>query len=100
MIFCGSAAFQVSAWITNIGLSGARLRRNAGSILALAVAGRAAENAPLTSQAFKETARRITQGNLPDTSDLIERVYGSADFKRGVATFLGKTRTLPDWTGD
>ncbi|WP_062226001.1 enoyl-CoA hydratase [Aureimonas frigidaquae] len=65
-----------------------------------AVAGRAAENAPLTSRAFKETARRITQGNLPDTSDLIERVYGSADFKRGVATFLGKTRTLPDWTGD
>ncbi|QEO99043.1 hypothetical protein XOCgx_4056 [Xanthomonas oryzae pv. oryzicola] len=38
MIFCGSAAFQVSAWITNIGWSGERLRRNAGLVLALDVA--------------------------------------------------------------
>jgi len=61
---------------------------------------RAAENAPLTTRATKETIRRMGRANLPDIDDLIEQVYGSADFRRGVEAFLARTRKLPDWTGD
>ncbi|WP_420139856.1 enoyl-CoA hydratase [Sphingomonas sp.] len=61
---------------------------------------RAAENAPLTTAATKEMLRRLRYAGLPDVEDLIAQVYGSADFRRGVATFLGGTKTLPDWTGD
>lgn len=61
---------------------------------------RAAENAPLTTRATKETIRRMGHANLPDVDDLIEQVYGSADFRRGVEAFLARTRKLPHWTGD
>jgi len=61
---------------------------------------RAAENAPLTTRATKETIRRMRHANLPNIDDLIEQVYGSADFRRGVEAFLARTRKLPDWTGD
>jgi len=37
---------------------------------------------------------------LPDVEDLIAMVYGSADFRRGVANFLSGNKTLPDWTGE
>src|SRR5690606_20885326 len=47
------------------------------------VCARAAENAPLTTRATKETLRRMTLENLPDVEGIIEQVYGSADFKRG-----------------
>src|SRR3546814_11093396 len=59
-----------------------------------ALARRAAENAPLTTRATKETIRRMTFGALPDVEDLIAQVYGSADFRRGVADFLARTKKL------
>lgn len=61
---------------------------------------RAAENAPLTTAATKEMLRRMRYASLPDVEDLIAKVYGSADFRRGVATFLGGTKTLPAWAGE
>jgi len=61
---------------------------------------RAAENAPLTTAATKEMLRRMRYAALPDVEDLIGQVYGSADFRRGVATFLSGTKTLPGWTGE
>jgi enoyl-CoA hydratase/carnithine racemase len=65
-----------------------------------ALCQRAAENAPLTTQATKATIRQMTFADLPDVENLIEQVYGSADFRRGVADFLARTKTLPSWTGD
>ena len=61
---------------------------------------RAAENAPLTTRATKEMLRRMRYANLPDVEDLIAMVYGSADFRRGVANFLSGNKTLPDWAGE
>lgn len=62
---------------------------------------RAAANAPLTTQATKEAIRRMTRDALPNIDDLIELVYGSEDFKRGVHAFLEKKskKDPPDWTG-
>jgi len=62
---------------------------------------RAAANAPLTTQATKEAIRRMTREALPNIDDLIELVYGSEDFKRGVHAFLEKKskKDPPDWTG-
>jgi enoyl-CoA hydratase/carnithine racemase len=65
-----------------------------------ALCARAAENAPLTTRATKESLRRMTFGNLPELEDLIAQVYGSADFRRGVADFLARTKRVPDWSGD
>jgi len=61
---------------------------------------RAAENAPLTTRTTKEAIRRMTLEGLPDVQDLIERVYGSKDFRRGVQEFLAKTKKTPIWSGD
>jgi enoyl-CoA hydratase len=63
----------------------------------LALCQRAAENAPLTSQASKTALWRIIYANLPNTDDLTEKVYGSADFKSGVRSFLNKEKRI--WTG-
>lgn len=65
-----------------------------------ALCRRAAENAPLTTRATKEMLRRMRYANLPDVEDLIAMVYGSADFRRGVANFLAGNKTLPDWAGE
>ncbi len=54
-------------------------------------------NAPLTLSASKEALRRVSRRDIDPADDLISRVYGSEDFKRGVAAFVGKTK--PDWTG-
>jgi enoyl-CoA hydratase/carnithine racemase len=59
-----------------------------------------ASNAPLTVRASKEMARRLAARHRltsPDTRDLIELCYGSADFREGVAAFLAKRP--PHWTG-
>jgi enoyl-CoA hydratase len=64
-----------------------------------ALCGLAAANAPLTTGVTKEALRRWRNGNLPAIDDLIELVYGSADFKLGVRHFLGGNRTPPDWSG-
>jgi hypothetical protein len=42
----------------------------------------------------------MTYDALPDIEPLIAQVYGSADFRRGVADFLAKTKRVPDWTGE
>lgn len=62
---------------------------------------RAAANAPLTTRVTKEALRRMTRATLPNIDDLIEIVYGSEDFKRGVQAFLEKKskKEPPDWTG-
>jgi len=58
-----------------------------------------ADNAPLTIRATKEMTRRLMDGRYAAHSDtdLIEMCYMSADFKKGVAAFLTKSR--PQWTG-
>jgi enoyl-CoA hydratase len=65
----------------------------------VALCTRAAENAPLTTRATKETLRRMSLDGLPNVEDIIEQVYGSADFKRGVEAFLARTKTVPQWSG-
>lgn len=62
-----------------------------------ALCQRAAENAPLTSQASKTALWRLVYANLPDTDDLTAKVYGSADFKSGVRSFLKKEKRV--WSG-
>jgi enoyl-CoA hydratase/carnithine racemase len=56
-------------------------------------------NAPLTTRASKEMIRRLAYANLPNVDDLIEQVYGSEDFKRGVRNFLEKNKSTPQWSG-
>ncbi|MBO9670421.1 MAG: enoyl-CoA hydratase/isomerase family protein [Sphingobium sp.] len=76
------------------------LERDALDAEVAALCTRAAENAPLTTRATKETIRRMAFGDLPDVEDLIAQIYGSADFRRGVADFLAKTKRVPEWSGD
>ena len=59
-----------------------------------------AANAPLTIRATKELNRRLMEARrLPPGADrdLIELCYTSADFREGVAAFLGKRK--PQWEG-
>jgi enoyl-CoA hydratase/carnithine racemase len=58
---------------------------------------RLGESAPLTMRATREAMRRIATEDLPSGDDLIRSVYGSADFKAGVAAFIAKRR--PVWNG-
>jgi hypothetical protein len=46
--------------------------------------------APLTMWATKESLRRLMFRDLPDGSDIVHRVYSSADFKVGNAAFVEK----------
>ena len=59
-----------------------------------------AANAPLTIRASKEMIRRIQEHRRMESSlgrDLIVSCYASADFREGIAAFLGKRP--PRWTG-
>ncbi|MDE1918274.1 MAG: enoyl-CoA hydratase/isomerase family protein [Sphingomonadales bacterium] len=76
------------------------VERDALETEAEALCQRAAENAPLTTRVTKETLLRGQKALLPDIEDLIALVYGSADFRKGVAQFLARTKTLPDWAGE
>jgi enoyl-CoA hydratase/carnithine racemase len=54
-------------------------------------------HAPLSMWAAKEAVRRLRRSQLPDGDDIVERVYGSADFHAAVAAFTGKKEMR--WTG-
>jgi enoyl-CoA hydratase len=58
---------------------------------------RLAAHAPLTMRAAKEAIRRNMLRGVGEGEDLIVEVYGSRDFRTGVASFLAKER--PAWTG-
>ena len=47
--------------------------------------------------ATKQAVARLRRATLPDGDDLVERVYGSADFAGGVAAFGSHRR--PTWEG-
>ena len=54
--------------------------------------------APLTLHATKEMVRRIRARLMPDeASDLVALCYTSADFREGVAAFIGRRK--PVWKG-
>ncbi len=73
---------------------------DAAAVLARAqeLARTMAAHAPLTLQVTKEALRRL-QARLADDNidDLIRLAYGSADFREGMAAFLGKR--APKWSG-
>lgn len=55
-------------------------------------------HAPLTMAAGKEILRRLhAAAGTVEADDVIERVYGSADFAAGAAAFTSKT--TPTWSG-
>jgi hypothetical protein len=45
---------------------------------------------PVTHKAVKESIRRIVVEQRLDDDDLIEEVYGSQEFRDGVAAFMGR----------
>jgi len=62
------------------------------------LAGRIAQNAPLTIWAAKEAVRRLhEQLQSADFTDVIEKCYQSDDFRLGVETFIKKQ--TPKWLG-
>lgn len=64
------------------------------------VAQQISANAPLTLWAAKEADRRLAEAGAETEiayDDVVRRVYGSQDFREGVAAYLEKRK--PQWTG-
>jgi enoyl-CoA hydratase/carnithine racemase len=60
---------------------------------AMEVATEISAHAPLTIQVTKETLRRLQKNRAAaNTDDLIAQVYGSADFREGVAAFTERRK--------
>jgi len=59
--------------------------------------GALAAHAPLSMWAAKAAVVRLRRAGLPGGDDIVERVYGSADFRAAVSAFSRKER--PTWTG-
>ncbi len=66
---------------------------------AMAAARRIAAGAPLVNRTHKQMIRRLEQGTPIDDRDIRDSyaVYGSEDFRTGVAAFLAKAK--PDFRG-
>jgi enoyl-CoA hydratase len=54
-------------------------------------------HAPLSMWAAKRAVARLRRAGLPDDADLLRTVYGSEDFRAGVAAFVA--REPVSWTG-
>jgi enoyl-CoA hydratase/carnithine racemase len=54
-------------------------------------------HAPLSMKAAGQAVARLRRANLPDGDDLVREVFGSADFRAGVAAFVGRGQA--SWTG-
>jgi enoyl-CoA hydratase/carnithine racemase len=57
-----------------------------------------ASHAPLSLWAAKQSLIRLRRAGLPDGDDIVQRVYGSADFQAAVKSFAAKER--PTWKGE
>lgn len=58
---------------------------------------RIVQHAPLTMWATKEALRRLRSASLPDGDDLVHEVFGSEDFREGVAAFTAKRPARWQW---
>jgi enoyl-CoA hydratase/carnithine racemase len=54
-------------------------------------------HAPLSMKAAGQAVARLRRANLPDGDDLVREVFGSADFRAGVAAFVAREQV--SWTG-
>lgn len=54
-------------------------------------------HAPLSMKAAGQAVARLRRANLPDGDDLVREVFGSADFRAGVAAFVERGQV--SWTG-
>jgi enoyl-CoA hydratase/carnithine racemase len=54
-------------------------------------------HAPLSMRAAKRAVARLRRANLPDGDDLVREVFGSEDFRAGVAAFVQRGQV--SWTG-
>jgi enoyl-CoA hydratase/carnithine racemase len=54
-------------------------------------------HAPLSMKAAGQAVARLRRADLPDGDDLVREVFGSADFRAGVAAFVNRGQVT--WTG-
>jgi enoyl-CoA hydratase len=54
-------------------------------------------HAPLSMKAAGQAVARLRRATLPDADDLVREVFGSADFRAGVAAFVAREQV--SWTG-
>ncbi len=54
-------------------------------------------HAPLSMRAAKRAVARLRRANVPNGDDIVREVFGSADFRAGVAAFVERGQV--SWTG-